>query len=47
MKPEPLLEKAVKLVTKGGVIVYSACSTAVEEGEYVVHKILENTAKSM
>ena len=41
MKPKPLLEKAVKLVTKGGVIVYSACSTAVEEGEYVVHKILE------
>jgi len=36
-----LLEKAVKLVADGGVIVYSACSTAVEEGEYVVHKILE------
>jgi NOL1/NOP2/sun family putative RNA methylase len=36
-----LLEKAVKLVADGGVIVYAACSTAVEEGEYVVHKILE------
>ncbi len=36
-----LLEKAVRLVSEGGVIVYAACSTAVEEGEYVVHKVLE------
>lgn len=36
-----LLEKARELVKEGGVILYSTCSTAVEEGEYVVHKILE------
>ena len=37
-----LLEKAVKLVKEDGVIVYAACSTALEEGEYVIHKIVES-----
>ncbi len=37
-----LLEKAYNLVEEGGVIVYAACSTAVEEGEYVIHKLLES-----
>lgn len=37
-----LLEKAYNLVRDGGVIVYAACSTAVEEGEYVIHKLLDS-----
>lgn len=35
-----LLRRALSSVRPGGVVVYSACSTAVEEGEYVVHKVL-------
>ncbi|MEM1927940.1 MAG: RsmB/NOP family class I SAM-dependent RNA methyltransferase [Acidilobaceae archaeon] len=37
-----LLEKALRLLREGGVVLYAACSTAVEEGEYVVHKVLES-----
>ncbi|MEM4426779.1 MAG: RsmB/NOP family class I SAM-dependent RNA methyltransferase [Acidilobaceae archaeon] len=36
-----LLEKAYRLLKEGGVLLYAACSTAVEEGEYVIHKVLE------
>lgn len=36
-----LLEKAYRLLKDGGVILYAACSTAIEEGEYVIHKLLE------
>lgn len=36
-----LLEKAYRLLKEGGVLLYAVCSTAVEEGEYVVHKVLE------
>ncbi len=36
-----LLESAVKLVKPGGRIVYTTCSTAPEENEYVVTRILE------
>ncbi len=35
-----LLRRALSLVRPGGVVLYAACSTAVEEGEYVVHKSL-------
>ena len=35
-----LLRRALSAVRPGGTVVYSACSTAVEEGEYVVHKAL-------
>ncbi|MGC9210461.1 MAG: RsmB/NOP family class I SAM-dependent RNA methyltransferase [Acidilobus sp.] len=37
-----LLEKALSNVKPGGLVVYAACSTAVEEGEYVVHKVLRD-----
>ncbi len=36
-----LLRKALGLVGPGGTVLYAACSTAVEEGEYVVHKALD------
>ncbi|MCE4623985.1 MAG: RsmB/NOP family class I SAM-dependent RNA methyltransferase [Caldisphaeraceae archaeon] len=36
-----LLNKAFDLVKKGGEVLYAACSTAIEEGEYVIHKVLE------
>ncbi len=35
-----LLRKALTVVRPGGVVLYAACSTAVEEGEYVIHKVL-------
>ena len=35
-----LLRRALSLVRPGGVVLYAACSTADEEGEYVVHKSL-------
>ena len=37
-----LLESAFNHVKPGGVLVYAACSTAVEEGEYVIHKLLSS-----
>ncbi|MEM2628442.1 MAG: RsmB/NOP family class I SAM-dependent RNA methyltransferase [Acidilobaceae archaeon] len=39
-----LLMKAYRLTREDGVIVYAACSTAVEEGEYVINKLLESTS---
>jgi len=36
-----LLENAIKHLAPGGVLVYATCSTAVEENEYVVSKVLE------
>lgn len=36
-----LLAAASRIVGEGGMIVYAACSTAIEEGELVIHKILE------
>jgi NOL1/NOP2/sun family putative RNA methylase len=35
-----LLNRALSLVSPGGTVTYAACSTAVEEGEYTVHKVL-------
>ena len=35
-----LLSRAISLVKDGGVIVYSACSLAPEEGEFVIHRVL-------
>ncbi len=37
-----MLMAAVKRVRSGGVVVYAACTTAVEEGEAVVHRVLES-----
>ncbi|WP_211096649.1 RsmB/NOP family class I SAM-dependent RNA methyltransferase [Acidilobus sp. 7A] len=37
-----LLNKALDAVGSGGSVTYAACSTAVEEGEYVVHKVLQD-----
>ncbi len=37
-----LLGRALELVRPGGFVTYSACSTAVEEGEYVVHKVVSS-----
>ncbi|MDP8002619.1 MAG: RsmB/NOP family class I SAM-dependent RNA methyltransferase [Caldisphaera sp.] len=35
-----LLNKGLDLLKNGGEMIYAACSTAIEEGEYVINKIL-------